>query len=157
MRKLPEDLENPFDNLIYKIVESVAPTLYEYGFTPNILTTLGNISTLTFLYFMLNYQFQIAAFFFLLSYIFDCLDGYIARLYNMETKFDPKAKVKQGDLGSAPDGKQPNQQPGNLKITYGKEERAMETQDGKFDYYEPKKFTSQVDANFNKLADEKDY
>ena len=87
MRKLPEDLENPFDNLIYKIVESVAPTLYEYGFTPNILTTLGNISTLTFLYFMLNYQFQIAAFFFLLSYIFDCLDGYIARLYNMESKF----------------------------------------------------------------------
>ena len=33
----------------------------------------------------------------------------------METKFDPKAKVKQGDLSSAPDGKQPNQQPGNLK------------------------------------------
>ena len=49
----------------------------------------------------------------------------------METKFDPKAKVKQGDIGSAPDGKQPNQQPGNLKITYGKEERAMETQDGR--------------------------
>ena len=38
----------------------------------------------------------------------------------METKFDPKAKVKQGDLGTAPDGKQPNQEPGNLKITYGK-------------------------------------
>ena len=75
----------------------------------------------------------------------------------METKFDPKAKVKQGDLGTAPDGKQPNQQPGNLKITYVKEERARETQDGKFDYYEPKKFTSQVDANFNKLADKKDY
>ena len=31
----------------------------------------------------------------------------------METKFDPKAKVKQGDLGTAPDGKQPNQEPGN--------------------------------------------
>ena len=72
----------------------------------------------------------------------------------METKFDPRAKVTQGDLSSAPDGKQPNQQPGNLKITYGKEERAMETQD---DYYEPKKVRSQLDANFNKLADEKDY
>ena len=32
----------------------------------------------------------------------------------METKFDPKAKVKQGDLGSAADGKQPNQQPTNV-------------------------------------------
>ena len=32
----------------------------------------------------------------------------------METKFDPKAKVKQGDLGTAADGKQPNQQPTNI-------------------------------------------
>ena len=87
MRKLPEDLENPFDNFIYIIVESLAPTLYEYGFTPNILTTIGNISTLAFAYFMLNYHFQLAAFFYLLSYIFDCLDGYIARSYNMTTKF----------------------------------------------------------------------
>lgn len=87
MRKLPEDLENPIDNLIYKLVESVAPTLYEYGFTPNILTTLGNVCTLVFLYFMFNYQFPLAAFFFLLSYIFDCLDGYVARSYNMTSNF----------------------------------------------------------------------
>ena len=32
----------------------------------------------------------------------------------MEINFDPKAKVKQGDLGSAPDGKQPNQAPTNI-------------------------------------------
>ena len=32
----------------------------------------------------------------------------------MENKFDPKAKVKQGDLGSAADGKQPNQEPTNI-------------------------------------------
>jgi|TARA_R100000656_G_scaffold36616_1_gene31196 hypothetical protein len=32
----------------------------------------------------------------------------------MEMNFDPKAKVKQGDLGSAPDGKQPNQAPTNI-------------------------------------------
>jgi hypothetical protein len=42
----------------------------------------------------------------------------------MKTNFDPKAKVKQGDISTTPEGKQPNQQPGNLKITYGKEERA---------------------------------
>tara|TARA_E500000178_G_C16988495_1_gene739576 strand:- start:940 stop:1521 length:582 start_codon:yes stop_codon:yes gene_type:complete len=87
MRKLPKDLENPVDNLIYKIVEFVAPTLYEYGFTPNILTTLGNIFTLAFAYFMLNYHFRLAALFYLLSYIFDCLDGYVARSYKMTTQF----------------------------------------------------------------------
>ena len=32
----------------------------------------------------------------------------------MEMNFDPKAKVKQGDLGSAADGKQPNQAPTNI-------------------------------------------
>ena len=32
----------------------------------------------------------------------------------METKFDPKAKVKQGDLGAAPDGKQPNRESMNI-------------------------------------------
>ena len=32
----------------------------------------------------------------------------------MEMNFDPKAKVKQGDLGSAPDGKQPNQEATNI-------------------------------------------
>jgi hypothetical protein len=32
----------------------------------------------------------------------------------MEINFDPKAKVKQGDLGTAPDGKQPNQEATNI-------------------------------------------
>jgi len=45
----------------------------------------------------------------------------------------------------------------NIKVGYTKEERAAETQDGNFDYHEPKKFKSQIDANFDKLADEKDY
>jgi len=32
----------------------------------------------------------------------------------METKFDPNTKVKQGELGPAPDGKQPNQEATNI-------------------------------------------
>ena len=35
----------------------------------------------------------------------------------METKFDPKTKVKQGDLGLAPDGKQPNQEATNIDFS----------------------------------------
>ena len=35
----------------------------------------------------------------------------------METKFDPNTKVKQGDLGSAPDGKQPNQEATNIDFS----------------------------------------
>jgi len=75
----------------------------------------------------------------------------------METKFDPKAKVTQGDLNTSPEGKQPNQAPGDLLISPGKEEVLANTGDGKFGYHELKKFRSQLDANFDKLADEKDY
>jgi hypothetical protein len=75
----------------------------------------------------------------------------------MEMKFDPKAKVKQGDLSTSPEGKQPNQAPGDLLISPSKEDVLANTGDGKFGYLEPKKFKSQLDANFNKLADEKDY
>ena len=35
----------------------------------------------------------------------------------METNFDPKAKVRQGDLGLAPDGKQPNQEVTNIDFS----------------------------------------
>ena len=35
----------------------------------------------------------------------------------METKFDPNTKVKQGDLGTAPDGKQPNQEATNIDFS----------------------------------------
>ena len=35
----------------------------------------------------------------------------------METKFDPQTKVKQGDLGPAPDGKQPNQEAINIDFS----------------------------------------
>jgi len=66
----------------------------------------------------------------------------------MEMKFDPKAKVKQGDLNTSPEG---------LLISPSKEDVLANTGDGKFGYHEIKKFRSQLDANFDKLADEKDY
>ena len=53
----------------------------------------------------------------------------------METKFDPKAKVKQGDLGSAADGKQPNQQPTNIDFnkdapSKGNSKNYLESEEG---------------------------
>ncbi len=35
----------------------------------------------------------------------------------METKFDPKAKIKQGQLNTAPDGKQPNREHTNIDFS----------------------------------------
>lgn len=87
MHKIPSRLENPIDNVIYYIIEYVAPTFYELGFTPNMITTMGNICTLIFIYYFLKKEFTLSAVFFFFSYVFDCLDGYIARSYNMVSEF----------------------------------------------------------------------
>ena len=45
MRKIPPNLENPIDNYLLDVCEYVSPTFYNYGFTPNMITTLSNITT----------------------------------------------------------------------------------------------------------------
>jgi len=87
MHKIPANLENPIDNLLYNVVEVVAPTFYSLGFTPNMITTLGNICTIIAIYFFLQQKYKMSAVFFFLSYFFDCLGGYIARSYNMVSEF----------------------------------------------------------------------
>ena len=75
----------------------------------------------------------------------------------METKFDPKAKVKQGDLGSAADGKQPNQEVTNIDFSKdaprkGESETALKDID-----YPTKSGKEHVQDSLFKLADQKDY
>tara|TARA_B100001287_G_scaffold276730_1_gene289022 strand:- start:49229 stop:49813 length:585 start_codon:yes stop_codon:yes gene_type:complete len=87
MHKIPANLENPIDNIIYYFVEILAPLFYKMGFTPNMITTIGNICTIISIYYFLKNKFKFAAIFFFLSYFFDCLDGYVARSYNMISEF----------------------------------------------------------------------
>ena len=75
----------------------------------------------------------------------------------MEKNFDPKAKVNQGDLGSAPDGKQPNQEATNIDFAKeaprkGESETAL-----KNTTYPTKSGSEHVQESLFKKADEKDY
>ena len=75
----------------------------------------------------------------------------------METKFDPKAKVKQGDLGLAPDGKQPNQEATNIDFSKdaprkGEADVALKNID-----YPKGSGKEHVQESLFKLADQKDY
>lgn len=87
MRKLSITHENFFDNFLYCNIENIDQSIYKAGLTPNMLTTFGNIFTLITLYFIWHEHYVEAAFMFLFSYVFDCLDGYIARKYDMVTVF----------------------------------------------------------------------
>ena len=75
----------------------------------------------------------------------------------MENKFDPKAKVKQGDTSSIPDGKQPNQEATNIDFNKhaprkGESETALKDID-----YPTKSGKEHVQDSLFKLADQKDY
>ena len=78
----------------------------------------------------------------------------------METKFDPKAKVKAGDHGTVADGKQPNQQPINIdfnKDAPGKYQSKNYLDLEKSGEYLTKSGKEHVQDSLFKLADEKDY
>ena len=87
MRKIPSEIENPFDNYIYIFVEFLAPYAYKLGFSPNMITTLSVIFSVASIYYLYIHSFITSIFLYIISYLFDCLDGYVARKYNMVTKF----------------------------------------------------------------------
>ena len=82
-----KNLENPFDNFLYSICNKISPYLVEQGITPNIVTTFSLISGILSVYLIYKNNYILGALFCFISYFFDCLDGFIARRYNMKSKF----------------------------------------------------------------------
>ena len=75
----------------------------------------------------------------------------------METKFDPNAKVKQGDTSSAADGKQPNQQATNIDFSKDAPRKGESETALKNNNYPTKSGKEHVQDSLFKLADQKDY
>ena len=73
----------------------------------------------------------------------------------MEAKFDPKAKVKQGQFSDAPDGKQPNREHANIDFS---KHAPKKYQPFEYDVTEPTKPGAEhVQESLFNMADEKDY
>jgi phosphatidylglycerophosphate synthase len=87
VNKLPDNLDNPIDIFLYKIIDTHLEFYYKNNFTPNKITTLSLISGLLSGYAFYKDQYIISGLLFLLSYYFDCTDGKFARKYNMVSKF----------------------------------------------------------------------
>lgn len=87
MKKLPNKYENIFDIFIYKIVKKLVPYFRKWNFTPNQITTIGNIFGFMGIYKLYKGKYIESAIFYFIRYIFDCLDGYYARKYNEITIF----------------------------------------------------------------------
>ena len=73
----------------------------------------------------------------------------------METKFDPRAKVKQGQFSDATEGKQPNRESMNLDFSKHNRRKGETFQ---YDQDVPTKSGSEhVQESLFRIADEKDY
>jgi phosphatidylglycerophosphate synthase len=87
MRKLDRNDENFLENLILDLSEPLYPYFKQLNFTPNTITSLSFIFGLLAVYFLIHNKINYFAVSFLVSYIFDCMDGAYARKYKMTTQF----------------------------------------------------------------------
>lgn len=86
-RKIRSNHECPVDNIVYLFVKPLSYLFHEFNATPNQITTLSLITGIMAIYYSINKNLKMFTFFFVLSYILDCVDGYYARKYNMVTEF----------------------------------------------------------------------
>jgi phosphatidylglycerophosphate synthase len=86
-KKIPNHLDDPFDNIMNGLCDKLAPWFKQTGHTPNTITTYSLITGLLACYAL--YKNAIVPFLvlFVISYFFDCFDGYFARRYGMTSKF----------------------------------------------------------------------
>lgn len=88
-RKLPSTMENPIDNLIYKyLVEPITPILREkFNMVPDNVTFFRLLFGIISLYYIYYGQYIYGAILWGIAYVFDCIDGYMARKYQIFSKY----------------------------------------------------------------------
>lgn len=86
-KKIPEELDDPIDNLLYKLCDKLSPYFKDTKHTPNLITTYSLITGLISCYALYKNNITLFILFFLISYFFDCFDGFFARKYKMTSKF----------------------------------------------------------------------
>ena len=87
VNKIEEKYECPFDICILKFIDTHLDIYYNIGFTPNMITTIGIIFGVLSMYNIFNANYKFASMLLLIAYYFDCVDGKLARKYNLQTEF----------------------------------------------------------------------
>ena len=82
-RKLPSHLENQVDDFILDIFVPMRPYLWQWGVTPNMLTSASAISLIITIVAIHAGYFGWAALAYTIGYLFDVFDGNFARCYGM--------------------------------------------------------------------------
>lgn len=84
MKKVSTDIDNPIDTLLVDFFDKFLSNFFRNtGHTPNILTTYSLITGLISCYFLNIKNLLLFSLFYIISYFFDCADGFFARKYSM--------------------------------------------------------------------------
>lgn len=87
-RKIPTKFENPLDNKIIDLCDSLVDTCYQNNITPNLITIIRIIiSFFTIYYLFFTCNLIIPIFGTAVFYFMDCLDGHLARSTDQVTIF----------------------------------------------------------------------
>jgi phosphatidylglycerophosphate synthase len=86
MKKIPDELDNPIDNVLIEISDRLSPLFKSLNHTPNMITTYSLITGLISCYFLNKRDVLLFSVFYTISYFFDCFDGHFARKYELTTK-----------------------------------------------------------------------
>ena len=86
-RKLPYYFDDPVDNIILFTTDPLIPILNKLCLTPNMVTTISLICSIGSSYYIIKNNWKIASTLHVLSYVLDCMDGPLARRFNMLSKF----------------------------------------------------------------------
>jgi len=85
-RKIPPEFENPIDNTLLDICEEIIPFCLRLKITPNLITiTRTIIGLISLYYFNFSCDYLIPTAGTAIFYLFDCLDGHLARKSNQVT------------------------------------------------------------------------
>lgn len=85
-KKLPDNLDDPIDVLLYRLCEILSPFFKKTGHTPNMITTYSLITGILSCYAIYHNNIYLFIPLFTISYFFDCFDGFFARKYKMTSK-----------------------------------------------------------------------
>jgi len=87
VNKLPDELENPMETIIYRHIDAFLPFYKKIGLTPNGLTTISLLLGLAAVVLIWQDHYVIGALLWFVSYYYDCADGKMARRYKMTSQF----------------------------------------------------------------------
>lgn len=83
IRKIPAELDSPVDNVLLLGVRATVAFYRNLGLTPNGITTLSLLTGLTSAWLLYRQWYLASSGLYLISYYYDCMDGYMARKYSL--------------------------------------------------------------------------